>query len=188
MKRNKVLNTLCTLSIYTVFFIVCGPVPKPQFDERRKENPNWREDVPAKESFDEVTFSEIPPDDAEVIEKFKSEIQRFWLAPYVWGGASPSGTDCSGLVHSLYKRAIGMDIPRGTKELYEKGKSLYYKDLRFADLIFFNNNGSRTPSHVGLYVTKGFFLHASVSKGVILSKLTVKPYRDNYIGARRYLK
>lgn len=127
------------------------------------------------------------PLDAEHLERFKAEIRRFWQAPYVWGGASPQGTDCSGLVHIIYQRAADMDIPRHTTDLYDQGLAVAADMLRFSDLVFFNNGRGRVPQHVGLYIENGFFIHASVSSGVTLSRLSDPPFLENYLGARRFL-
>jgi len=128
------------------------------------------------------------PLDAELVERFKAEIRRFWQAPYVWGGASPQGTDCSGLVYSIYRRAADQTIPRLTTDLYADGLPVHWKNLRFADLVFFSMGAGRTPRHVGLYVDRGYFIHASVSNGVTLSHLSDPPFMETYLGARRYLE
>jgi len=132
--------------------------------------------------------AEPTPLDPELVERFKAEIRRFWQAPYVWGGASPQGTDCSGLVHSLYLRAADETIPRHTTDLYAAGLPVNWKNLRFADLVFFSMGAGRTPRHVGLYIDRGFFIHASVSNGVTLSHFSDPPYMETYLGARRYLE
>jgi murein DD-endopeptidase / murein LD-carboxypeptidase len=123
----------------------------------------------------------------ELLNRFKLEVRRFWQAPYVWGGASPQGTDCSGLIYVIYQRAAGVRLPRQTIELYEQGAPIPSRYLRFSDLVFFSDNGNRKVSHVGLYIDRGFFIHASVSQGVRLSRLSEQPYKDHYIGARRFL-
>ncbi|NLP12044.1 C40 family peptidase [bacterium] len=128
------------------------------------------------------------PLDPELVERFKAEIRRFWQAPYVWGGASPQGTDCSGLVYSLYRRAADQTIPRLTTDMYTEGLPVNWKNLHFADLVFFSMGAGRTPRHVGLYIDRGFFIHASVSNGVTLSHISDSPYMETYLGARRYLK
>ena len=125
--------------------------------------------------------------DEKKFEKFRVEIQRFWGAPYVWGGASPKGTDCSGMIKTIYSRALNMNLPHSTRLLYKKGKPVPVDELKMGDLIFFGDGRSLTPTHVGIFIEKGIFLHASVSKGVTLSRLAKSPYNRLYIGARRLL-
>lgn len=120
-------------------------------------------------------------------ERFKTEVQRFWGAPYVWGGASPKGTDCSGMVKTIYGRALSMNLPHSTRLLYKKGKPVSVDELKMGDLVFFGDGRSLTPTHIGIFIEKGIFLHASVSKGVTLSRLDKSPYNRLYLGARRIL-
>lgn len=122
--------------------------------------------------------------------KFRQEIKTFWRAPYVWGGASPEGTDCSGFIVALYRRAVGKKLPHSTRLLFQKGSSIDQKRLGFADLVFFSfkNPHNRLPDHVGFYIKDNYFIHASVSKGVSLDNLNEKPYASLYIGARRVLR
>ena len=129
-------------------------------------------------------FGEMTP---ETLERFKAEIRTYWQSPYLWGGNAPSGIDCSGLVGRIYQRAAAVDLPRTTRELYEIGMSVEDQPLHFADLVFFSFDGSRQPDHVGLYVARGYFIHASVKSGVTLSLITEQPYLNRFVGARRLL-
>ena len=120
--------------------------------------------------------------------KFQQEIQRFWGAPYKWGGASPSGTDCSGLISTVYKKAFNMKLPHSSKLLFNKGKAVSATDLFFGDLVFFAFSKTQLPSHVGIYIKSGMFLHASESEGVTLGKLKKSPWHEAYWGARRIIQ
>ncbi|HOZ20129.1 MAG TPA: C40 family peptidase [bacterium] len=130
-------------------------------------------------------FGEMTP---ETLERFKAEIRTYWQSPYLWGGNAPSGIDCSGLVGRIYKKAAAIDLPRTTRELYELGMNVEDQPLQFADLVFFNFGSSRQPDHVGLYVSRGYFIHASVKNGVTLSLITERPYLNSFMGARRLLR
>ena len=148
----------------------CSIRPRgPHTEERpRKQNPS-------RSSQDRI--------DADLLGRFKTEIQQFWGAPYVWGGASPAGTDCSGLVITLYKRAVNLTLPHSTNKLFNMGRPIHHREVEFGDLVFFDINNSRAPTHVGMYISSGIFLHASVSKGVTLSRLRESPYRTQYLTA-----
>lgn len=126
--------------------------------------------------------------DPQVYARFKKEIQSFWQAPYQWGGQLPSGADCSGLVRTLYQRAANVALPHKTERLFEFGKAISVRNVAFADLLFFSDNRHRTPTHVGFYIDKGFFLHASSSRGVTLARLQDSPYADTFIAARRMIE
>lgn len=78
--------------------------------------------------------------------------------PYRYGGTSPSGFDCSGLVRYAYQQA-GLSVPRTTREQYRAVRPQYVAQLRPGDVIFFRLRSAR-PSHVGIYLGDGQFVHA----------------------------
>jgi cell wall-associated NlpC family hydrolase len=104
--------------------------------------------------------------------------------PYRSGGTSSSGWDCSGFVYGMYDRYLSVHLPRTAKAQYLN--SLKVKDTRSrpGDLVFFKIKSSK-PSHVGIYIGGGQFIHASTSKGVIISTLDEKYYRRSFAGFRR---
>lgn len=103
--------------------------------------------------------------------------------PYVWGGESPSGFDCSGFTQYVLKKN-GVSIPRVTADQFGAGVSVSKSNLRVGDLVFFTTY-KQGPSHVGFYMGGGQFIHASSSKGVTISNLNSSYYSDRYVGARR---
>jgi len=104
--------------------------------------------------------------------------------PYRYGGNSPAGFDCSGLVQYSYSRA-GLPIPRTTRSQRESGVAVGSQSLRAGDLIFFDQEG-RKSSHVGIYIGDGRFVHApSSGKRVRVDKLDKKYWKKHYDGARR---
>ncbi len=109
-----------------------------------------------------------------------------WLGtPYLPGGTTKNGADCSGFVSSVYMEKERMYIPRSTTEEYKMGKDVTVDNLIIGDLVFFGE-GKRI-SHVGIYVGKGNFIHASSSNGVMVSPLEDNYWKPKYMGARRYL-
>ena len=78
--------------------------------------------------------------------------------PYVWGGTTPDGFDCSGFVQYLYKQTFGIDLPRTTYTQQNMGKEVPFKDLQMGDLLFFVEGGS--TEHVAMYLGDGFYIHA----------------------------
>lgn len=107
-------------------------------------------------------------------------------SPYLFGGTSHEGFDCSGFSQVVFKQT-GIDIPRTTGEQFEMGTSVKKEDLQKGDLIFFETI-RKGPSHLGIYIGDNKFIHSSSSKGVAISKLD-DPYYwgSRYLGARRVL-
>jgi cell wall-associated NlpC family hydrolase len=110
---------------------------------------------------------------------------RFLGVPYVWGGTSFSGVDCSGFVQAVFHRN-GIDLPRTADAQFGIGQAVRERSLRPGDLVFFQTY-SEGASHVGIYVGNGNFVHASSSNGVRVDSLTESYYASRYIGARRAL-
>ena len=84
--------------------------------------------------------------------------------PYVWGGASPSGFDCSGLVMYVYAQ-IGISLPHGATAQYAAGTPISYDELQPGDLVFFGGGGYM--SHVGIYIGGGQMIHAPFEGTVV---------------------
>ncbi len=107
--------------------------------------------------------------------------------PYVYGGMSPSGFDCSGFVNYVYK-LCGYSMNRVASSIYY-GNGVYVNksDLQLGDLVFFSNS-SDSVGHVGIYIGNNQFIHASSSTvGVIISDLGSSYYLAHYVGAKRLI-
>jgi len=105
-------------------------------------------------------------------------------APYRYGGSSPRGFDCSGLVYYAYRKA-GVRVPRTTREQYRHAEHISLADIRRGDLLFFKLS-SRGISHVGIYTGKGRFIHApSSGKRVMYSSLENPYWKHRLLAAGR---
>lgn len=114
------------------------------------------------------------------------EAARWIGTPYRPGGDTRRGTDCSGLTCQLYQKVYRVQLARSTGEQKDQSRKVGRRNLREGDLLFFTSNRSgRKPAHVGIYLKEGKFIHASTSKGVIVSNLDEKYYRDNWISGGR---
>ena len=110
--------------------------------------------------------------------------KKFIGTPYVWGGASPKGFDCSGLVHYLYQKQ-GVSIPRNSREQFSRLPVA--SNPQPGDLVFFRRNG--VINHVGLYLGGGKMLHAPQTGSKVRIEDMGRPnWKRRYAGARRALK
>ena len=106
--------------------------------------------------------------------------------PYVYGGMSKRGIDCSGFTMMVMKQ-VGINLPHSSAGQYNYGTPVSKANLMEGDLVFFATGG-RGISHVGLYLGGGQFIHASTPRtGVIVSNINEAYYRSTYVGARRVL-
>jgi cell wall-associated NlpC family hydrolase len=99
--------------------------------------------------------------------------------PYVWGGASPGGFDCSGFVMYVYAQ-VGVSLPHSSYAQYGMGSPVSRSDLQPGDLVFFDGLG-----HVGIYVGGGSFIHAPHTGDVVKISSLSGWYASTYVGARR---
>lgn len=118
-------------------------------------------------------------------EAIVAKAKEYLGVPYVWGGSSPSGFDCSGFTQYVM-RACGYSIYRTATDQLENGYAVSYSDLQPGDLVFFERtyNTDAPASHVGIYVGGGEFIHAGGSY-VKISSLSSDYYASRYVGARR---
>ncbi|MCD4848023.1 MAG: C40 family peptidase [Candidatus Aegiribacteria sp.] len=114
------------------------------------------------------------------------EIDSWMGTPYLYGGNSRSGVDCSGFTQSVYE-AVDIQIPRTASQQAAAAESINPSNLKFGDLLFFNTSGSGI-SHVGIFIGNGFFVHASSSRGVVRESLSKEYYANRIVSAGRYLK
>lgn len=108
--------------------------------------------------------------------------------PYVYGGKSRTGTDCSGLVLQVFT-PLGVKLPRVSAEQARVGQAVSASELQPGDLVFFDTEGSGRVTHVGIYLGDDQFVNANSYQGkVVIDKLMADRYwGPRYVGARRIL-
>ena len=110
-----------------------------------------------------------------------------WLfTGYCFGGNSKDGIDCSDFSSELYDKAYHIKIDGSSASMYTKVKKLNKEELTEGDFVFFRINKNRI-SHVGVYLSKNKFAHATVKSGVIISDLNEDYYKKYFVGGGRLL-
>ncbi|TCL37195.1 cell wall-associated NlpC family hydrolase [Anaerospora hongkongensis] len=112
--------------------------------------------------------------------------QRYQGVPYVWGGTSPGGFDCSGFTQYVFA-LNGVNLPRTADVQFEVGIPVRYGQLQPGDLVFFSTY-EPGPSHNGIYLGSGRFISASSSRGVAIDRLDSDYWSSRYLGARRVIR
>lgn len=111
--------------------------------------------------------------------------KKYLGSRYVYGGTSPSGFDCTGFTQYVY-RQMGVSLPRTTSSQAYVGKSLSKSQLQAGDLIIFNNTYRAGPSHAGIYIGNGQFIHAAnPSRGVRTDSINSSYYSSKFASGRR---
>lgn len=118
------------------------------------------------------------------------EATRWLNVPYRYGGTDRRGLDCSALTGILYSKIYGKSLERSSAGIADKNvKKISKNDLRTGDLVFFATGKSRKKiSHVGVMLSDKHFIHASTSRGVIVSHLDEDYYKRNFVKAGRVKK
>ena len=125
---------------------------------------------------------------AEAREIVVGETMRYLNVPYLGGGMHPdTGIDCSAFVQLVYHKA-DLSVPRVARDQYSASYHLAPEAVLPGDLLFFSmkNPGGLRADHVGIYVGKGFFVHASVTNGIHIDSVTNQYYYQRLISARKY--
>ena len=110
---------------------------------------------------------------------------RYIGVPYVFGGTTPDGFDCSGFMRYVYAKS-GVYLPRMADEQYEVGQPVSYSRLQPGDMVFFSTY-EPGASHSGMYIGNGQFISATSSRGVKIDSMDSGYWGARYIGARRVL-
>lgn len=161
------------------YVLICSPSSISAPAETPAETPA---DTPAE------TPAETPVTPTVSSSEIVSTAQQYLGTPYVYGGSSPSGFDCSGFTMYVFAQ-VGIKLPHGATSQLSYGTEVSRSDLQPGDLVFFQDYGA-VASHVGIYIGGDQFIHASSSSGnsrcVTISSLTETYYANHYLTARRH--
>lgn len=123
------------------------------------------------------------PDALSIQNKLMVQYHDWKGTPHRWGGMSKQGIDCSGLVQLTFQQKFALILPRTTAEQVKIGQGVPRSELRPGDLVFFKTGIN--VRHVGMMVDSMNFLHASSSRGVLLSRMDNPYWQSHYWQSRR---
>ncbi len=113
------------------------------------------------------------------------KIIEYLNTPSLWGGTSKRGIDCSAFIQTIMYQALGVTLPRTSLEQSSVGESVEKSDLKFGDLIFFDTMRKGRVTHVGMYLSNGYFAHSGSRTGVAVASLDDEFYTRTFLKARR---
>jgi len=192
---NKLHFTL--LSLLSLLLLSCGSTT-PQYDKRfyfkksddvaplvtllikKKNLKKYRKYAQKHRVMSNHNIKKITQDISASSKKIIDIAIQYIGTKYRWGGVKPTGFDCSGYTKYVYKKN-GINIPRNSRAQSRFGQFIQKHQLVAGDLIFFDTSKDKNGrvSHVGIYVGKGKFLHASGTKRQIILDTIHKPYFQN---------
>ena len=168
---KKLLSHLLILNTLAVLLASCGTsAPSYNYKELARASIRLRMDIDMKDNH------RLYVESAE------------WLGvPYRGGGNNKRGIDCSGLTSHLYKKVYRKKLERNSDDQRTQNcRKVSKSNLREGDLVFFHNgHKKRVASHVGIYLKDNKFIHASTSRGVIVSNLNEEYYRKHWLSGGR---
>jgi murein DD-endopeptidase len=146
---------------------------------------SWQNQAPV--SADDAPVRISPTSDADgaaVPSRVARTAAQMTGVPYRYGGFTPKGFDCSGLVYYSYRKA-GLTVPRTSGEQFKTAKRIDLDDARPGDLLFFARG--RSVDHVAIYLGDHQFVHApSTGKSVSVASMNDPYYREHFVAAARF--
>lgn len=115
------------------------------------------------------------------------KVIEYLNTPYLWGGTSKRGIDCSAFVQTVMYQSIGVMLPRTSYEQSNVGEDVTRSELKFGDLLFFDTMSKGRVSHVGIYLSDGYFVHSGSKTGVIVASLDSDFYSRVFLKAKRVI-
>ncbi len=178
----SIRNTMIIkLKLFSLIFIILAFTACKSTSRIKKDNPSNKPSSGFYDCYSQKLGYSLKGSEEK---KFIEEVNAWLGVPYKYGGCDKNGTDCSCFVSSFYKDLYGISLPRKSEDMKQQTKTIDNKSLQQGDLVFFKITGEKI-SHVGIYISKGYFVHATTSKGVMINSLSENYYKKYYLTAGR---
>jgi cell wall-associated NlpC family hydrolase len=116
------------------------------------------------------------------------KVIEYLNTPYLWGGTTKNGIDCSAFVQTVMYQSLGVVLPRTSYEQSNVGKDVITENLKFGDLLFFDTRNAGRTTHVGIYLSDGYFVHSGRKYGVAVASLNSEYYSKTFLKAKRVIE
>ena len=176
-RNNSKSRIALTLGAGAFFLHGCGP----KFVQLGENRPAY-----TREGGRNLGAKMVSNNDVDV-SALRAVADTYLGVPYLWGGTTMQGIDCSAFTQSVWRRTFGIDLPRVAKQQSALGLPVFKFGLRAGDLVFFGTSAdSLAIDHVGIYMGNNKFINATVSAGVKYSSLDETFWLNKYQFARRF--
>ncbi|MBB6369876.1 C40 family peptidase [Chryseobacterium shigense] len=180
-EKNLRIKQLAVLVVASAMAVSCGS----------SKNVSSRKNTAAKTENLRKLDSRFDGTISRSVNDILKDAERYIGTPYKFGGSTSSGFDCSGFTVKVFEEN-DLSLPRRSADQAEAGKKIDIKEVKPGDLLFFATAGGSRVSHVGIVHDIGAdgevkFIHASTSKGVMISSLNEKYWNKAYLHAQRVL-
>jgi murein DD-endopeptidase / murein LD-carboxypeptidase len=118
--------------------------------------------------------------------KLYSFVDEWYGAPYKYGGKTKTGIDCSGFASALFKAVFQININGSSHTIYKQCTPVSVEELKEGDLVFFKID-SKEISHMGIFLQKNKFVHATTKAGIMINDLNEEYYKKYFIGGGRVI-
>lgn len=131
---------------------------------------------------DRIATATVAAEAGNLIEAIIQSAKSFYGTPYLWGGSTPAAFDCSGFIQYVFDKH-GISIPRTVATIWNAGAHIATPSR--GDLVFFETY-TEGPSHAGIYLGDGQFIHSGSSTGVTIADMHNSYWGPRYLGAKEY--
>ena len=169
------------LKLFSLIFVILAFTACKSTSKIKKANPSYKSSSGFYNRFSQKFGYSLQGSEEK---KFIEAVGAWLGVPYKYGGCGKNGTDCSCFVSSFFKDVYGISLPRKSEDMKLQTKIVEKNNLKLGDLVFFKINEEKV-SHVGIYISKDYFVHATTSKGVMINNLNENYYIKYYLSAGR---